>query len=135
MSTIDFLKEIKQLRKSGKTLQEIGQQFDVSSERIRQVLNPEERFKCKKHLQFYTKFCSYCLVEKNYKKVIDKVIFNHLETEIERLSKQDRNKEMVIQRMMLVKKLKDDLGISFRKIGFLLKRDHTSITNLYRKKI
>jgi len=131
------LKQIKSLRDEGKTLKEIGEMLHtpISSERVRQILNPVEKEFCDKHKRQYTKTCRFCYVEKQYDKIIDDIIKNNLQLEVERLSIPNRSKEVVIQRIMLIRKLKDEYHMSLRQIGFLLKRDHTDISYLYKKNI
>ncbi len=117
-------KQIKKLRKEyNLTLKEIGDKFNISSERVRQIVNDIPN--PKKEL--------YKLAKKEYCDKISKILENNLSEEIERLSKCDRRKEIVIQRTALIKILRNKYGFSFRQIGFLLKRTHKSIINLYKK--
>ena len=116
--------QIKELRNKYKlTLKEIGTRFNLSSERIRQIVND---FSNSKEVLYQT-------VKKEYCNKIDGILKSNLLEEIERLSKLDRRKELVIQRTALVKTLRDEYGFSFRQIGFLLERNHKSIINLYKK--
>lgn len=116
--------QIKKLRKDRKlTLKEIGDKFNLSSERIRQIVNDFSN--SKEEL--------YQLIKKEYCDKIKDILKDNLIEEIERLSKPDRRKELVIQRVSLIKVLHDDFHFSFRQIGFLLERTHKSVINLYRK--
>lgn len=116
--------QIKELRSEYKlTLKEIGSKFDISSERVRQIVND---FSSSKEGLYQTIKKEYCGKLKN-------ILKNNLYEEIERLSKLDRRKELVIQRTALIKILYDKYGFSFRQIGFLLERNHKSIINLYKK--
>lgn len=103
-----------------KTYQEIGKKFGISGERVRQVIQGEERKESK--LKY---------VQEQYIKNLDKILKANLFDEIERLSGRDRSADIVMQRRALVRKLKDEYGFSFREIAFVLKRDHTTIIHLY----
>lgn len=116
--------KIKELRNKYKlTLKEIGEKFNLSSERIRQIVND---FSNSKEELYQTIKAQYCDKLKG-------ILKDNLLEEIERLSKPDRRKELVIQRIALVKILHDEYGFSFRQIGFLMERTHKSIINLYKK--
>lgn len=122
--------QIKKLRKKGLKLHEIGEKFQITSERVRQILKDDLKY-CDIHSKNYSDKCLYCKTEKEYKKRINSLIKDNLLEEIKRLSFQDRRKETVIERKMLIKKLKDRYGFNLHEIGRLLCRDHTSIANLY----
>ena len=124
---------IKVLRKKDWTLKEIGSKFGVTGERIRQILDKKKPQYCRRHgLQFMTK-CKYCYNETHYKALLQSNIRKHnLEEEIMRLSKRDRRGETIVQRKLLIKKLHDELHMSFCAIGRLLKRHHSTIIWLYR---
>jgi hypothetical protein len=126
------LETVKKLRGRKWTLKRIGDRYGVTSERIRQILNKKKSKYCEKHkVQFVTK-CKHCFQEANYKKVVKGTIKKHnLEKEIARLSKKDRRGEIVVQRKLLIKKLHDELHMSFNEISRLLKRHHTTIAWLY----
>jgi transcriptional regulator with XRE-family HTH domain len=116
--------QIKELRNKYKlTLKEIGSRFNLSSERIRQIVNDFSN----------SKEDLYQTVKKEYCNKIGGILKSSLLEEVERLSKPDRRKELVIQRTALVKILHDEYGFSFRQIGFLLERTHKSVINLYKK--
>lgn len=127
---------ILKLRKEKYTFQQIASMMDpvLTAERIRQIIQKTKE----KHLRFCIKHklsikttCKICDLEKSYFLSIKYLSFPALEKEIKRLSKKDRKKEIVIERNLLVKRLRDDMGFSFNKIGKLLKRDHTSIIWAY----
>lgn len=130
-------KKIIQLRKKGLNLLQIGKKFKISSERVRQILiRPTLKYKrCLKHKSSYLEKCLYCSYENTYKQILSKINDTDLQQEINRLSRYDRKKETVIQRTFLIRKLRDKYNLSFNKIAYLLKRDRTSITNLYFKKV
>lgn len=98
----------------------------LSEERIRQICSGEdlkqktakegERRKIKSHYGSYLRYLT----------------DEQLKAEIERLSKQNRVRESVMQRGILIVYLKEK-GFNLYRISKLLKRDHTSILHLYRK--
>lgn len=117
--------QIKELRNKHKlTLKEIGCKFNLSSERIRQIIGDFSNSKAE----------LYQIIKKEYCVNISDILKVNLLEEIDRLSKPDRRKELVIQRTALIKVLHDEYGFSFRQIGFLMERTHKSVINLYRKK-
>lgn len=129
-------KKIKELRKKGFTLGRIAKRYKITNERVRQILLPKvilETSYCKSHKKTFLTVCQYCEMEREYKKRINKLAKQSLETECIRLSRPDRRVDIVIQRKILVKYLRDRYKMSFPQIARLLKRDHTSISSLYYK--
>lgn len=127
------VKQMKAFRSKGMTLNQVGHIYKLSAERVRQLTTPLEMNVCKKHDRQFTSICSFCFTEKSYADVIRSISSKELKKEIARLSRHDRTHEIVIQRAMLVIYLHEKQKLSFRKISFLLKRDHASIMNLYKK--
>ena len=129
-------KKIKELRKQGLTLSKIAERYKISNERVRQIILPKlsiDANYCKTHKKTYLTSCQYCEIENEYKKRIDKLADKFLKTECLRLSRQNRTIDLVLQRKILVKHLRDKYKLSFPKIAELLHRDHTSIIALYYK--
>jgi len=137
--------KIKKLREQGIILSEIAKKFKISNERVRQILllpktnwtnyivNVVNVKYCKTHKKTYLTSCQYCKIKKEYKKRINKLADKFLEIECQRLSRPDRRAEIVCQRKMLIKYLRDKHRLSFLEIARLLKRDHTSVSSLYYK--
>lgn len=48
---------------------------------------------------------------------------------------QRRSVELVEKRMTVIRILRDTFKFSFPKIGFLIRRDHSSVIHLYRKSL
>lgn len=115
-------KKIRYLRNSSElSLAVIAKRFNLTSERVRQICS---EFEDKKQILRQ--------VRKSYiKKFNDKLSYNDLIKDIKLLSKQDRKKDTVVRRRILVMFLHEELNLPFYKIGVLLDRNHTTITNLY----
>lgn len=136
------LEQVKALRKQGFSNVEIGRKLipPVTGERVRQILKPTKYWKCKKHKQMIeeNKFCPYCTVETTYPKKLElenKKGPAFFAFEAKRLSKQNRDKCVVLERTIFIKFLKDKQHIPLTQVSRLLERDYTSIKNLYMKKI
>ena len=131
------LKRIKKLRDKGETLQFIGNDQNVTSEAVRLQLKNYNLPYCKKHKKRFSKECYFCQVDNEYKKKIDKLSALGLLKEIRKLSKPNRKKEIIIQKIILIRKLYNPAGefnLSFPQIGKLMRRHYSSIINLYYSK-
>ena len=129
-------KKIKELRKQGLNLSKIAERYKISSERVRQILLPKlsiDANYCKTHKKTYLTSCQYCEIEKQYRGRINKLTDKFLKVECRRLSRQNRKADIVLQRKIFIKHLRDKYKLSFPQIGRLLKRDHTSVVALYHK--
>lgn len=138
LKILNRFKLIKQMRREGRTLFEIGEFLNprITRERVRQILSEPAWNYCRVHKRKYFRHCIHCTTESDYLFTLNKVlskIGKNLITECERLSIQSRSKTLVIQRQMLIKKLRDKVRLSYQEIGFLLKRHHSSIMYLYKK--
>lgn len=123
-------KEMQKLKKKGLTLKEIGQKFNLTSERIRQILVYETKY-CSKHQRYYKKDCCYCKVEKKEKFLLKQFSKDGILDVIREARKRGRKGDQVIKRRLLVKLLKDKYKLPIFRIGKLLGRDHTTIIALY----
>jgi hypothetical protein len=133
-------KEIRKLRKANKkewTLQKLGDKYDITNERVRQILGDQAYEYCKKHKRKFLKSCIFCESQKRFEEKLDQIstIDNNLLKEVYRLSKTNRQKEAVIQKILIVKRLRDQFGLSFPMIAIMLDKHHASIMNLYNKQI
>lgn len=116
---------IKKLRLKGYKLEEIGKRVGLTGERVRQIIDGEKIQESQK------------MTLKKREEYLDKIEFlmkSNLMNEIIRLSKPDRSKFTVQERTILIRILKNEYGFSFKQIGFLLDRDHTTILHNYYKK-
>lgn len=114
--------------KEHKTLEYIGKKYNLTPERVRQIVGDhyEQAVRDKKR--------HYQRVKKDYSQIKNVIDDKTLLSEIERLSKPSRRQELVLQRQILIKVLRDKYKFSFPQIGFLLQRDHSSVIYLYYKK-
>lgn len=121
--------KIKQLYKKGLKYKEIGEKFNITSERVRQIIfynnkTDKEREKILKQLK------------KEYKnRFNDELSQKNLLEDIEILSKPNRKKEVVMKRNALITYLHEELEISFLSIGILLHKHHTTIIYSYEQYI
>ena len=128
--TIKRNKEIKELRKKGLTLQEIGQKHGISNERVRQIIKGKSQNFCKKHQNQFLSVCEFCQHQRNYLNLLENCF---LLDEIKRLSKLGRQKTKILEQSWLIGFLRKKFGMSYLQIAKLLKRDHAAIINLYKK--
>ena len=122
--------EIKKLRKDGWKLKAIGSKFKISQERVRQIVSGKATWQvngsklCPIHNRPFREECFHCKIERLYKERLR--LADGLEEEIKRLAKHDRRHEVVIQRRLLIKKLKER-GANASQIAKVLNLDHSSI--------
>ncbi len=119
-----------EMRENGSTLEEIAQKFKLSSERVRQIITREPNF-CVKHSRAFFDSCSYCVLEAEYKKLVKDLTIQEVCEIAASISPKGRAMEEVLRRRLITRVLRDRYSYSFPAIGRLLKRDHTSIMNLY----
>jgi DNA-binding CsgD family transcriptional regulator len=120
--------QITELRKQGKTLEVIAREFRISRERVRQILN--SKF-CPKHGVNYFDICVYCKEEREYQIVLKNMSKKAVESELVKLSKKGRQAIPSLRRKMLVKKLRDEQGLSFSEIARRMGRDRTTVSHYY----
>ncbi len=121
---------IKVLKKQNFSLSEIGRVVGLTAERVRQILTNKYKW-CSIHQRNYLGSCIYCQTEKRYKYLLKRFSKDGILDDIKKLSIQNRHKDLVIQRRLLVKLLKDKYRLPLYRIAKLLNRHHTSIINLY----
>jgi len=116
-------RRIRQQYADGKSVKDLAAKEGLSEERIRQII------RAKNLNDFYRD------IEEKYKHTLSEADYNWLKEEIAYLSENNRNKELVIRRRVLVRYLHDKLGYPFYRIGQLLNRHHTTVMNLYYDKV
>jgi hypothetical protein len=102
-------------------LSDISEKYNVSYERVRQIV------RVRKPRNDYEK------IKTTYQNNIAKILKNNFEQEIERLKIKNRNKEIVIQKVILVKYLVDHYEYTISQVARLLNMHHTTIVHLYNK--
>jgi len=114
--------EIKKLHKKGFTLEKISKKFSITSERVRQIISDHKSKK--KEL--------YASIEKQYKDFLKTGLSEkQINEEAFHFTRAGRNKATIIKKRLYIRYMKDKHKLSFRKIGILLGRDHTTIIDLY----
>lgn len=98
---------------------ELADKYGISIERVRQICQQKTQEEILAE------------VRKKFESKLQVDNFQKFSKEIEKLSIQNRSAETVEKRRLMVRYLRNTLGLSFLKISFLLRRDHTSIMNLY----
>lgn len=138
-SRMNFVKRNKRIRELRKTMKlaDLAEKFNVSPERIRQIVSTKQTKYCRVHKRRYEWFlgeqdCALCRIVHLYPAFLRTM---DIEKELRWSSLYDRGKEQVFKRSLLVKYLKDEQGWSFARIAKFLKRDYTTVKSLYSKKI
>ena len=121
--------KIQKLKEEGKTLDEIGKEFDITGERVRQILEPEKELKyCEDHETSYEKECEYCKIEEEYPKFLEEDSLNWYNESV-RLRKADRSKKTTLMKKILINFLYFKKDFSPQLIAHHLKRDRTTIVH------
>lgn len=111
----------KRIQKSKLSIKEIAERYSISYERVRQIkLNLEQKEKEQVEK-----------IRKEYQKQVKNIIRENLPQEIKRLSNKGRNKKIIIQKIILIKSLRNDFNFSFIRIAKLFKNDYSTIRHLY----
>lgn len=111
----------KELRKT-RTLKSIAEEYGITPERVRQVTIGVKKVDWDKTIQ------------RGYAQKAKKFDEKKLLSEAKRLSPQNRKRQNVLKRQVIIKLLRDKYHYSFLKLAKVCKRDHTSIISLYYKK-
>lgn len=114
-------KQIRQFHEKGDSFASISRYYDISPERVRQICT-QTKDPNVLAAKMLSKYKTFLITEADYTQLLNQIVS---------LSKPDRSKETVLRRQELIRYLHDKLDLSFFKIALLLKRHHTSITNLY----
>jgi chromosomal replication initiation ATPase DnaA len=112
-------RRIREEYKKDVSIRELALKNSLSQERVRQII------RAKDINDFYRD------IEEKYKITLSEADYQWLKEEIAYLSENNRNKELVIRRRVLVRYLHDKLGYPFYRIGQILNRHHTTIMNSY----
>lgn len=126
-------KAIYKERGKGKTLKEIAEPHNITSERVRQILVEKNLEKCVKHNTRFLDFCEYCKTEKVFSELIDTLPLCDLLQEISNYLKNDRLKMIVLKRTFLAKLLRNKFKMTYPKIGKILNRYHSTVIRMCEK--
>lgn len=122
--------KIHEMHSKGISLADISVKFKISPERVRQIVSFEPNF-CLKHSKYFKTTCPYCEIGFIYEQMYSGYSLSQIIELGEELSKLSRNKEDVLKKRIFVKLMRDKFKYSFARIAKVLKKDHTSIINLY----
>lgn len=114
-------KKFRELRKT-KSTKEIAKENGLSGERVRTIILGNKIEDIAKTTYF------------NFKKKVEKMTLPQLLETAEELRENCRRQDVVIQRDLVIKRLRDEFKFSFPALGKLFKRDHTTIIHAYNKK-
>jgi len=103
------------------SIKEISLKYNISYERARQIVRNERA----KKLQYYK------TIQVEYTIQVDKLIQNNLQLEIKRLSNKGRTKEIIIQKIILIRSLRDNYFYPFIQIAKLFNNNYHTIRHLY----
>jgi len=120
-------KEIITKYKTGNyTYEQLGEEYSLTGERIRQIINPLDYSKCQIHNHKYLteEGCQLCVIDQIYNTEISMV---ELMEVIERLKTPDRTKATVYERKKVIDYLTNKFKLTPGFIGNLMKRDITTI--------
>jgi len=117
--------------KKGLTYRRLAKDYGITDSRIGQICNPKytSMFYCDRHNKKYDKECPFCKLDLEYPIFLENN--GNLKHEIKILRKRDRSGITSRKRKIVITKLHDEFEFSFRRIGQLLERDHTTILHLY----
>jgi len=109
------------------TLQETGDEFGITAERVRQIEMLKDRKRCLRHNRFYYDTCSYCLID-DYKKLIGSAGKDFVMSEVKKEAKNRKRDGLSVQRRKhLIKVLHNNYHMSDMEIAYLFDRDRTTV--------
>ena len=122
--------KIIEMRNKGVTLKEISVKFKLSEERVRQIVTNETNY-CLKHDLSFSHMCELCNYEREWEETFSKMALKDMVNEGKRIAKLKQKKWEVSQKRMYVIIMRNKFSYSFAGLGRLLKKDHSTIMNLY----
>jgi hypothetical protein len=113
------------------TLQETGDKFNLTQERIRQIILTKNQKRCKIHNRLYYNKCSHCLL-KSYQRLVDGMTYKEITNEAKKEAKNRKRDYLSVQRRaVIIKMLIYRWKRSVSEIARLLERDRSTITHSY----
>lgn len=119
-----------EMYEKGISINKIANKYKISGSRVRQIINNEPNY-CVRHSKYFEVRCPYCETESIYKQIYEKSSEVDLIVLSKDLEDSDRSKQAILRKRIFVRVIRDKYKYSFSKIGRLLKKDHTTIMNLY----
>ena len=116
------------------TLQQTGDKFGITGERVRQIEDLKNRKKCAIHGRWDDGECRYCVELNTYRDFVKNLDRDSLMKEV---AKQGENKKRdfvsVERKLYLIEILDKDYHTPFPEMVRLFRRDRTTVLHLYNK--
>lgn len=104
------------------SIEELSKKYKISYERVRQIIRNDKE----KQKERFVK------IGKEYQKNVCKIIESDINKEIKRLSSKGRGKIIILQKVILIKTLKDKYKMSLYRIAKLFGNNYGTILHLYK---
>lgn len=121
---MNIKKRDERIKSSNLSIQELSDKYGISYERIRQIVKNDRGRQLKRFVS----------VEIEYKKNVCSIIESDLNKEIHRILSKGRKKIIIIQKVILIKTLKDKYKMSLYRIAKLFGNNYGTITHLYKSR-
>lgn len=119
---MNIKKRDQRIKDSSLSIQELSDKYGISYERIRQIVRNDRGRQLKRFVS----------VGIEYKKNVCSIIESDLNKEIHRILSKGRNKIIIIQKVILIKTLKDKYKMSLYRIAKLFGNNYGTIAHLYK---
>lgn len=120
---MNIKKRNEKIKESNLSMQELADKYGISYERIRQIIRNDKQ-KQKERIVH---------VAAEYRMNVHEIIQNDMNKEVHRLKSKGRNRIIIIQKIIFIKTLKDDYGMSLYRIAKLFGNNYGTIAHLYKK--
>lgn len=120
--SMNIKKRDQRIKDSSLSIQELSDKYGISYERIRQIVRNDRGRQLKRFVS----------VGIEYKKNVCSIIESDLNKEIHRILSKGRNKIIIIQKVILIKTLKDKYKMSLYRIAKLFGNNYGTIAHLYK---
>ena len=104
------------------SIEELSKKHKISYERVRQIIRNDKERQKKRFVE----------IGKEYQKNVCKIIESDVNKEIKRLSSKGRGKIIILQKVILIKTLKDKYKMSLYRIARLFGNNYGTIAHLYK---
>lgn len=110
------------IKSSKLSIQELSDKYGISYERVRQIIRKNKNADKQK----------FVTIAKEYQKNVYKIIETDINKEIKRLSNKGRNKFIILQKVILIRALKNHYKMSLYRIAKLFGNNYGTILHLYK---